>query len=556
MLHKFLCLLLSFYACKQRTLEPENPAVLKSTFDDGFSIYSKEPNTGITYDDLKRIISQEMVDGRPVKTLFDLLRYIKSNKSEHMRYWALAYESRSLQPASFSAPRVILYGSFNLTMAFTGDIRHASSRRLELMAFDPSEAKFRFHEIEFPSRVEDPVVFRDEPRSCDSCHKGKPIFDAYRRWPGFYGSDDDRIDPELFSQQHEEFIGFQNFLVQAQDSSKIYSLLDLRKGIRGDFENGPVIEYVAPSGRPTKYRLYNSLSRVTQRLSDQNFYRLVRWINENAPKPRQFFRLLREFYRWFGVNLPRSGPVKFPFPDDISRESDFILLQNLTTLTDYNSRRATIEREIRFDHDPSVDNYAWDSYKGHSLDLEYLNAFVRYLLELQGINMSDWSMTFSKNSYVFSTGEYGLFDFMKIAQAVFPNLESARESNDVAPNSFPKMGANFFAGAPQNNVPAEVRGLDQQAPLLRCMSCHTDPHKYPARGPKTWAGENPPVRIPFDNVVLLAQYLARGSNLSNLTARIQAFRSDELRMPPSPHRPLTADEVQSLMEFLAVVTQK
>ena len=106
--------------------------------------------------------------------------------------YTLVFDSRSLQGASWSNPRAVLFGSTaRLVVTFNGEPSQRGYAALETMEFIPAGNRFLFREISFAPgvsglevRISDP-----NPARCASCHgdPARPIWDAAPLWPGVYG---------------------------------------------------------------------------------------------------------------------------------------------------------------------------------------------------------------------------------------------------------------------------------------------------------------------------------------------------------------------------------
>ena len=112
--------------------------------------------------------------------------------AQRSRY-ALVFDSRSLQGATFKDPRVILYGpDARFTVTFNGDPRQRGFQTVETMEFDDDAKEFRFRELVFTARTSDPsslAVSEVNPDRCTRCHgtPARPVWDTHPLWPGAYG---------------------------------------------------------------------------------------------------------------------------------------------------------------------------------------------------------------------------------------------------------------------------------------------------------------------------------------------------------------------------------
>ncbi len=115
----------------------------------------------------------------------------------------LVYRSSSIQPSSPNFPRVILSGATgHFILAYTGDPSNSVYNTLEAMNFNESTRSWDFFEWRFgkngaisdefkrsSEKFNDHEVYLEKnPKICQSCHLGQPIWEDYGLWPGVYGS--------------------------------------------------------------------------------------------------------------------------------------------------------------------------------------------------------------------------------------------------------------------------------------------------------------------------------------------------------------------------------
>ena len=146
----------------------------------------------VTFDSLKRLIIEKNVG-----TIEALLPLLPDSFRSH---YALMFNSRSLQEASYRDPRVILYGpEAKFIITFNGNPGLRGFDALETMEFDDGTKSFRFHEITFPKKSTESAVSASQvrfsesnPDKCLKCHgsPSRPIWDTYPVWPGAYGERD------------------------------------------------------------------------------------------------------------------------------------------------------------------------------------------------------------------------------------------------------------------------------------------------------------------------------------------------------------------------------
>ena len=105
-------------------------------------------------------------------------------------HYSLVFASRSLQDASFAAPRAILFGEdASLVVSYNGDPRQRGYDALESMEFDAASNSFRFREILFTPDAAGASISAANPARCTACHgdPARPIWDTPPVWPGVYG---------------------------------------------------------------------------------------------------------------------------------------------------------------------------------------------------------------------------------------------------------------------------------------------------------------------------------------------------------------------------------
>jgi hypothetical protein len=117
--------------------------------------------------------------------------------------YVLVFASRSLQQSTYSAPRVILYGSnAHLVLTFNGDASQRGFNSVETLEFG-QDGQFRLREIRFPAPGSNEAVFVSEPNppTCQGCHgsPARPVWDSWPLWPGAYGQ---RYGAPLSPQEH------------------------------------------------------------------------------------------------------------------------------------------------------------------------------------------------------------------------------------------------------------------------------------------------------------------------------------------------------------------
>lgn len=162
-----------------------------------------------TYGDLVGLIQ--------AKNITSIEQLLPELPEELRANYTLMRQTRSLQHATASNPRVILFGrDAKLTCAFNGAPGSRGFDSLECFQFCREERAFDFRDIQFPTDENGlkSVKFSERNKnargdvSCLKCHgqDPRPNWDSYRRWPGAYGEDDDILVDT------EELTGFKSFV--------------------------------------------------------------------------------------------------------------------------------------------------------------------------------------------------------------------------------------------------------------------------------------------------------------------------------------------------------
>ena len=167
---------------------------------------------------------RSVIETRQVNSVEDLIPLLPA--SLRSRY-ALVFASRSLQGATYIAPRVILYAADgHLVLTFNGDPDQRGFYSVEILEFGQDE-QFRLHEIRFPLPGSKEAVSFSEPNpaTCQICHgsPASPVWDSWPLWPGAYGQ---RYDAPLSAQERS---GLQSFIARQTSHPRYRHLLGIQR---------------------------------------------------------------------------------------------------------------------------------------------------------------------------------------------------------------------------------------------------------------------------------------------------------------------------------------
>jgi hypothetical protein len=203
---------------------------------------------------------QALIRTRDVGTVEELLAALPEAQR---RNYALMFDSRSLQGASFDNPRVILYGpDARFVLTFNGDIAQRGFRVLETLEFDTVAREFRLRELEFPDRPAGAAAVRvseTNPEPCMRCHGNPPhpVWDSFPLWPGAYG---ERYGATL---SEPERTGLERFLAQQPTHPRYRHLLDVaRYADARTFRPGAGAQYAAVRREPPNAELSADLGNL------------------------------------------------------------------------------------------------------------------------------------------------------------------------------------------------------------------------------------------------------------------------------------------------------
>lgn len=433
--------------------------------------------------------------------------------------YVLMYRSRSLQGASFEAPRAILFeddGSF--VVSFNGgDPQMRGHDKLEAVQFRETERRWEFREIDFSSG--EPRLSEANPRKCLECHQSprrqdvdpRPNWEPYLTWPGAYAGvdgepgrrlpDEMRHGPyaKIYEEQSLEPDKLRRFLERIKPSHPRYSSL-------GAF---------AP-------RRTLDLTDVLVTLNDRRVGRLALRTPDWDVFGPVFARRLFCGTDGLGMGVSDGAPPE--------------LASSLGALFDRMARRLPLHL-----------------LRGSS------NALIARGFEARGIDTSDWSMDFKTGGrFAFDDRfgspsfprfqlQMGFADAMGIAasdgfgdvcrrlsQGEPRRLERLRESGRLA-----EVAASLEAllQTPEN---AFAGGASPETVLRRCASCHS--------------GQDLSVpRIAFDDPRALRAELRRtgyprGNLLQEISHRLSDYVDPDEQMPPSENP--TDGERARLIEHL------
>jgi hypothetical protein len=302
--------------------------------------------------------------------------------------YALVFASRSLQQATYSAPRVILYGSdAHLIITFNGDASQRGFYSVETLEFGKDQ-QFRLREIRFPLPGSSEPVFFSEPNppACQVCHgsPARPVWDSWPLWPGAYGQ---RYQAPLSG---EERAGLESFLARQAAHPRYRHLLGIQRLADPEtFHDTHGKRYAGVLGEPPNAELGAQLQGMTVES-------LVRQMSEQASFTAYEYALL-------GLADGNCGAVA-DFLPSTARRTALVGVGRLAEASARANRRAAILKEQRLSvlSAPATARYL----RGESVTAiapEAALVPLRLIAEAGlAMNTDTWTLALEKGTYDFT----------------------------------------------------------------------------------------------------------------------------------------------------------
>lgn len=493
---------------------------------------------------------EELIHERDIHSVDELIAALPADLRTH---YALVFESRSLQGASFAAPRVIAYGpEAHFVLTFNGDPGQRGFQAVETLEFDSDKKEFRFRELEFPDHAPDappgaspdtPVIASPvNPKKCAGCHgvPAKPVWDTYPVWPGAYG---ERYGEKL---SQEEVRGLALFLKRQPTDSRYRHLLEVDRFSNPEtFHPTAKTFYSAAAPEPPNAELSLYLSRL-------EFQSVARSLARQPQFPAYQYALL-------GVVDNACGSLSEFYPEPLWRAHADSFERFVRDTRAANASQLQMKM-LRLE--PSARAAAAELVP----DLTTLTKF-RFVAESSlGVSGSDWSLALERATYDF-TAPPARENLLR--EALLSEMAYTRaNAHDADFSGNPSDGDRYCADLKHRSLRAltgvaehtqePVRDAEVRAPIQEVeVSAATSPPGQAAEnigglGPPTHESElvaTPPLaqvcvgchqtdvapRIPFTDPVQLAKELrtrpaAHGRLIDEVRFRLSAAAGAQ-RMP-------------------------
>ena len=252
-----------------------------------------------------------------VRTFFNALKrnpFLKLHQAiellpiELKSNYALLFESRSLQEASYQYPRVILFApSADGIFAFNGHAAQRGSNSLEMLTFDRKKNVFQLQEIVF-KQGQAMEFSQINPAKCVSCHGSdpRPLWETDSFWPGAYGGKNDLEITLTNNYSQNEIDGFKRFILEAKTNPRYRQLRKIDRAFTRENasfrpRNLNLAKYLVELNSKRLARLMKA-DGVLEKEANQLFD-ILNCNQDNDATPSQIFKKFMEDKEYFIDNL-------------------------------------------------------------------------------------------------------------------------------------------------------------------------------------------------------------------------------------------------------------
>ena len=352
--------------------------------------------------------------------------------------YALVFESRSLQGATFRDPRVILYGpDARLVVTFNGDPSQRGFQTVETMEWRPETREFRFRELQFSGSAA-VVVSEVNPERCTSCHgtPARPIWDTHPLWPGAYGEHYGR------GLSASESAGLASFLAQQPTHLRYRNLLNIKRfAERATFRQTAASRYTGTQEEPPNEELSNLLTQL-------QFQSIARNLARQSRFPVFQYALL-------GLAEDACGPVQDFYPDSFrhAQRSGFQTFARDSALANSHASRL---KDSRASIDVGLHTASQQSPGPNDL------AGLRWVAETGlGVSTRSWTLALETGTYDFTLPPFSALTMRDALLAeVASNDERVQELSLYATSSDGDRYCNYLKRRSRMALRGSAAGLD------------------------------------------------------------------------------------------------
>ncbi len=495
--------------------------------------YNSKGLTKLKYVDIKTLVEKHNLT-----SVEATLAKLKQHYPDFFKNYIMQYHSRSMQPATFLYPRVLLVGAdAELIITYNGLEGHESYNKLEIMESVYGGLYFNFFEIAFPSKNKPAQFSNPNPQVCLTCHQSyyrtdidpRPNWEPYSFWPGTYFSS----GKFPFNKNN---IKYDERFKRPEDQQIVTDHLSEKDNL-AYFE-----KYIKPYN--FRYRLLEKFNTdfptiFTELIISQSYRRMIR-----LAMATPFFK----FYKYAFYSAARCQHI--PWPQEFE---------------DWHTNNMPLEEYIRDYRNPAApeapnfgtpaglpEGYILPPPVPPKFQKRAVSKSIALIFEPLGVSTIDWSTDFRTEGGRFAFRErFGIPSnpyaaIRELIKEMMPEMKKL-SCDDLEEKSFAAL-SGFLQDNPgldivKENLELTVSQYNTPAQQI-CAQCHENTHYVSA--PK----------IPFSNPELLFNHIntkeyPKGDLVDEVTYRTGGQAQFGEQMPP--HMELSKTQRENLIMYLEEV---
>lgn len=328
-------------------------------------------------------------------------------------------KSRSLQEGTVENPRVLLKSrNSELVVSFTAHGENRGGNKVEVMQWNPEEAKYDLMEISFSANgTEKPKVTRN-PDRCIECHgkPSQPVWDPYRFWSGQVPFHEDTIS----GKDSIEAKWYRNYLEKIKNKEGRFKHLEAHTTPE-NFDRALQGGSYQVGGKNAGRNQFSSTDGVASNMSNQMIRQnACRVMNEMAERPdfnqikyalagglngctnlddflpSTLVRNAQDYFQRHGLAQDKNAFSLPKLQQDTKNRLDNSTVDKLAAqrwfFADQGLSEAEINKEIDSHNDVA---FGYRNFETSSRNI----ASLRYLMLPLGVDVNRWSMAIDKMSF-------------------------------------------------------------------------------------------------------------------------------------------------------------
>ncbi len=324
--------------------------------------------------------------------------------SEFLKSYTFVFRSKSLQQATPTNPRAVVYGKdAKLIFTFLGRPDKNGRDTLEVSCWRPQKNAFEYFELASNGKILTSLTPQNaNPRSCLRCHGSdpRPNWDAYNFWPGTYGSLE-RAGCGVSRMNKPEYKFYRGFLAKSRYKGR-YAFLPNEVAPKNGYDD------VCPSDLNRVVRTIRNGENASpnadllDRIQTLNVKRVARIVRQ-VPQFEKFRYALQAIVADYDVKgfFPHNLLEQFPFEqfeDEVLKTIKFEFQKRLGDFNKFNGADPTSESRRPIDFLSRSDYLPIPFLEGRKM------ARIFYVLALLGVETDRLSTAFDSGTYDFTLG--------------------------------------------------------------------------------------------------------------------------------------------------------